>query len=82
MIRLTVLTAAAACTAVAAFAATGVLTSSEPEAIEIPVAPEKLAECRQTLREVGGMPAVTDAGTPILFDDTEDLPGVVCVAAI
>ena len=53
---------------------------SASEIIEIEVPLEKLAECQQTLREVAGMPAVHDNGTPILFDRSADLPDVRCVA--
>ena len=49
------------------------------EVIKIEVSPDELAECRQSLREIGQMPAVTDSGSPILFDDTNDMPGVACV---
>ncbi|WP_417720878.1 hypothetical protein [Salipiger sp.] len=81
MIRLAIVSAAAVCTAAAAFAATELL-GDEPEVIEIRVAPSELADCRDTLRQVGQMPVVTDEGTPMLFGANDDLPGVVCVADI
>ncbi len=82
MFRLAALSAAAATVAVTAFAGVDALTSSEPEVIRIEVAPGELAECQRTLREVGAMPAVSDNGSPILFDDTDDLPRVVCEKSI
>jgi len=81
MTRLFVLTAAATCVSVAAFAATEALMTDEPEVIEISVSADELADCRETLREVGQMPAVTDGGSPILFDDAADLPQVACVVS-
>ncbi|EPX85581.1 hypothetical protein [Salipiger mucosus] len=80
MTRLIALTTAAACAAAAAFAATETLSQRPGDVIEIEVAPERLAECRETLQQVAQRPAVTDDGSPILVDTTEDLPGVVCVA--
>ncbi|MBN9889234.1 hypothetical protein [Salipiger abyssi] len=80
MTRLIVLTAAAICVSVAAYAASEALTSDEQEVILIKVAPEELAECEATLREVGQMPAVTDSGSPMLIDRTDDLPSVACEA--
>lgn len=81
MQRLALFTAAATCTAVAAFAATEVLAPDAATVIEIEVAPHELAECRETLQQVAGMPAVADDGTPLLFQSAEDLPQVRCVAA-
>ncbi|WP_417742233.1 hypothetical protein [Salipiger sp.] len=81
MTRLFVLTAAATCVSVAAFAASEALTTDEPEVIEIRVSADELADCRDSLREVGQMPAVTDGGMPILFDNTSDLPQVACVVS-
>ncbi|MCA0964292.1 hypothetical protein [Salipiger bermudensis] len=81
MTRLFVLTAAATCVSVAAFAASEALTTDEPEVIEIRVSADELADCRDSLREVGQMPAVTDGGMPILFDNTSDLPQVTCVVS-
>lgn len=81
MTRLFILTAAATCVSVAAFAATEALLTDEPEVIEIRVSADELADCRETLREVGQMPAVADNGSPILFDDSTDLPQVACVVS-
>jgi hypothetical protein len=81
MTRLFVLTAAATCVSVAAFAATEALMTDEPEVIEIRVSSDELADCRSSLKEVGQMPAVTDGGSPILFDDTADMPQVACVVS-
>ncbi|MCR8546788.1 hypothetical protein M4578_03030 [Salipiger sp. P9] len=80
MTRLIALAAAATCISVAAFAATEALMAEEPCVIEIEVAPQDLARCRETLRQVGQRPAVTDSGSPILLDRTSGLPGVICVA--
>ncbi|MHA7870440.1 MAG: hypothetical protein ACX93U_23455 [Salipiger thiooxidans] len=79
MTRLIVLTVFATCASVAAFAATEAMMSEEAEVIKIEVSPDELADCRQSLREIGQMPAVTDSGSPILFDDTTDMPSVACV---
>ncbi|WP_260348666.1 hypothetical protein [Alloyangia mangrovi] len=67
MKRLALLTAAATCTAVAAYAATEALSPGAATVIEIEVAPHELAECRETLQQVASMPAVTDDGTPPLL---------------
>ncbi|APZ53558.1 hypothetical protein [Salipiger abyssi] len=80
MTRLIVLTAAATCVSVAAYAATEALMTNEPEVIVIEVAPEELADCEETLRQVGQMPAVTDSGSPMLIDRASDLPSVACEA--
>ena len=80
MKRLALLTAAATCTAVAAYAATEALNPGAATVIEIEVAPHELAQCRETLQQVGSMPAVSDDGTPLLFQSSEDLPQVLCVA--
>ncbi len=48
--------------------------SSDP--IRIEVAPERLAECRLTLAQVGLLPVATDSA-PV---EHSDLPAVVCVA--
>ena len=79
MTRLIVLTVVATCASVAAFAATEAMMSEEAEVIKIEVSPDELADCRKSLREIGQMPAVTDSGSPILFDDTTDMPSVACV---
>ncbi|WP_353472859.1 hypothetical protein PVT71_02170 [Salipiger sp. H15] len=81
MKRLALLTAAATCTAVAAFAATEMLTPAAATVIEIEVAPHELAACRDTLEQVATMPAVADDGTPLLFHSDDELPQVRCVAA-
>ncbi len=81
MKRLALLTAAATCTAVAAYAATEVLAPDAATVIEIEVAPHELAECRETLQQVASMPAVADDGTPLLFESSDDLPQVRCVAS-
>ncbi|ANT59632.1 hypothetical protein AYJ57_04180 [Salipiger sp. CCB-MM3] len=80
MTRLAVLTAAAICSAVAAYAANEALSSDGPTVIEIEVAPNELAACKAQLKQVGSMPAVADDGTPLLFGGNDDLPQVRCVA--
>lgn len=82
MYRLAALTTATVMIAVTGFAASDVLMPGAPEVIRIEVAPEDLADCRQTLQEVGAMPGVADDGTPLVFDDTDELPSVVCTLAI
>ncbi|SDH17881.1 hypothetical protein [Alloyangia pacifica] len=81
MKRLALLTAVTTCTAVAAYAATEVLGTGAATVIEIEVAPHELAECRETLQQVASMPAVSDDGTPLLFQSSDDLPQVRCVAS-
>ncbi|KUF09264.1 hypothetical protein [Pseudoponticoccus marisrubri] len=82
MKKLLAYTTAFFCAAAGALAATDALMPAEPEVIEIEVAPHELQECRDTLAQVAQRPAVSDSGTPLLFDwTTEDLPGVVCVAS-
>ncbi|MGR3481813.1 hypothetical protein [Salipiger marinus] len=80
MLRLTLLTAITTCTAVAAFAATEALMTENTTVIDIEVAPEDLARCEMTLQQVAGMPVVTDSGSPMLVDESADLPSVRCVA--
>lgn len=69
------------------FAAAGVIAATGDDSlgasgfvVEIKVAADRLAECRQTLHDVAGMPVVNDEGSPVLFHDAPDLPQVVCVA--
>ena len=71
--------AALICAAAASWSATEVLVEDEPTVIEISVTQDKLAECRETLRNVAQAPTVHDNGTPMLFDYSEDLPQVRCV---
>lgn len=82
MFRLALLSAAAATVAVTAFAGVDAFITGKPDVIRIEVAPEELAACERTLREVGVMPGVTDNGSPIVFDNTDDLPTVVCAIPI
>ncbi|TNF19620.1 MAG: hypothetical protein EP318_13930 [Rhodobacteraceae bacterium] len=70
----------------AIFAAAGVIAATDDAifggndvVMEIEVSADRLAECRQTLRDVAGMPVVNDEGSAMLFHDTSDLPRVVCV---
>ncbi len=69
------------CAAAASFAATGGLSGAEPGVIEIEVSAAELAECRATLAQVAGMPAVADNGSPLLFGASQDLPDVRCVVS-
>ena len=80
MKRALLIAAAMTTAAVAAVAATDIQTTSKADVIEIQVPAHKLAECQETLAQVAGMPVVTDAGTPVLFPATQDLPSVRCVA--
>ncbi|MFW2543298.1 hypothetical protein ACN2XU_11700 [Primorskyibacter sp. 2E107] len=66
-------------TAAGTFAATAALVDREPSVIEIEVDAQDLARCQETLAQVAQMPAVTDGGSPILFDSADDLPQVACV---
>ena len=79
MTRLIAWTITAAFASVAAFAASDAMTTDAPEVIEIEVSADELASCQKGLREAAEIPAVTDAGTPIFFDRTEDMPRVACV---
>lgn len=65
--------------AAGAVAATDVLSDDAPTVIEIEVDAADLARCQETLAQVAQMPAVSDDGTPILFDASDDLPQVACV---
>ena len=82
MIRLIPTAIVASVAAAGVFAATDASwDASAPAVIEIAVEADELARCEQTLRNLAGQPVVTDAGTPVIFNDTSDLPTVVCVAA-
>lgn len=70
----------------AIFTAAGVIAATDDDifggndvVMEIEVSADRLAECRQTLREVAGMPVVNDEGSTMLFHDASDLPRVICV---
>lgn len=70
----------------AIFAAAGVIAATDDDifatddfVVEIEVSQAELSECRQTLRDVAGMPVVNDEGSTVLFHDASDLPQVVCV---
>lgn len=82
MFRLAALSVAAAMIAVTGFAATDAMITAPPEIIRIEVAPDQLADCERTLREVGAMPAVADDGSPLLFDGGTGMPSVVCAISI
>ncbi|EIE53096.1 hypothetical protein [Salipiger aestuarii] len=82
MFRLAALGAAAATVAVTAFAGVDAVISDEPEVIRIEVAPQELADCQRTLREVGAMPVVSDNGSPVVFAGADALPTVVCAISI
>ncbi|MHA6324976.1 hypothetical protein [Roseivivax sp. CAU 1753] len=79
--RRTIFTATALIFASAsAFAAGEMLLESSQDFIDISVSANELAECRKTLKQVAGMPAVHDNGTPIFFNwGASDLPQVRCV---
>ncbi|WP_425099725.1 hypothetical protein [Tropicibacter sp. S64] len=65
--------------AAGAVAATDVFVPDEPVVIEIEVDAQDFARCQETLAQVAQMPAVTDSGREILFDNTGDMPSVACV---
>ena len=77
----TYLVLACCATGVAApFAADALIEKRDNTVITIEVPVEDLARCRETLRQVAQMPAVTDDGTPIASTFSEELPSVACVA--
>ncbi|GAA4218240.1 hypothetical protein J4E08_14485 [Sagittula sp. NFXS13] len=80
MTKLSALAILMAATATAAFAATDMMAPSQPEVIEIEVAPHELAQCRETLAQVASMPVVSDEGYALPVSASEGLPTVACVS--